>query len=130
MNEISTKVKKLNFFQRLKIRYIRFQLISKRISIEKFIQLPEYIQTNADIKKTAISIFSDEELRKIEYISQDPNKILELYDKRYTKDIVEFLNEDISLYEELPYRIKHEIQQKLNIPGHARIFTKLLCLVV
>lgn len=126
MNEISTKVKKLNIFQRLRIRYIKFQLISKRISIEKFRQLPEYIQTNADIKKTATSIFSDEELRKAEYIRQYPDRFLELYAKSYTKDIVELLDEDISLYEELPYKIKKEIQQKLFIPRHARIFTKLL----
>lgn len=66
MNEISTKVKSLNFFQRLRMEHIKNLLRKNRMSIDKFLKLPEYIQYNHTVLAMATHTFEDDELRRIE----------------------------------------------------------------
>ena len=70
MNEVSTKVKKLNIFQILRMSHVKKLLTQNRISINSFLKLPEYIQLDQKVLAMAADTFEDEELRRI-----NPNAI-------------------------------------------------------
>ena len=51
MNELSTKVKKMNFFQKFRLKNIRK---NKNITFKQYLRLPDYIKMDETVKKHLI----------------------------------------------------------------------------
>lgn len=69
MADISTKVKKLNIFQQIRLGYYRNRIKKDSLTIDELKALPEYIKNDDRIITRIVysDKFSDSELRKLNY---------------------------------------------------------------
>lgn len=91
MANLSTKVKKMNIFQKIRFNLVYRKVSKKGITYDNYAELPEYIRNNPQIISKINKIFNNDELKKIDTSIIIPRK----------QDDVDFLStyQDEELYQ-------------------------------
>ena len=128
MNELSTKVKKLNILQKIKLEYY-VRKSAKNLDIDTFLELPEYIQSNGRIVCNLINRgIPDEELRRInpQYILHLVNDERDFFSGYSTQEKYEILKSGIFIIAAWDDETKIKLACELIDNGNGDIIESIL----